>query len=95
MKIHNKTFDLFVKKGATKEFFEKNINDVTFRCRIESPIRFSIRRSENRAVLTANICWAVPFGTTASKNFINTWQGFNEACEWLDSKRLEFVKALL
>lgn len=98
MKIVNKALDLFIKKGVTKEFFMKNIDDVTFRCRIESPIRFSICRSKNRAILTANICWAAPFGTeetAVSKNFINTWQGFYEACEWLDSKRVEFAESLL
>lgn len=102
MMIRRKTFDTFVQNGVTEQFFEQQINDMTFRCREESPVWFSVQRSKGNGtgtILRANIHWMLPYEdrspSPASKDFPDSWDGFFMACEWLDNKRLEFVESLL
>ena len=100
--IHRKTFDMFVQHGVTEQFFEQQINDMTFRCREESPVWFSVQRSmENGTgtILIACIHWMLPYEdrspSPTSKGFPDSWVGFIQACEWLDNRRLEFAESLL
>ena len=102
MMIRRKTFNMFVQQGVTKQFFEQHINDVTFRCREESPVWFSVQRSKKDGIgtiLKAHIHWMLPYEdhspSPVNKDFPDSWEGFCMACEWLDSKRLEFSEALL
>ena len=99
--LEHKTLDIFLeKRGVTKDYFEKHINDTPFRCLIEHPIWFSVRRikSENDITLNAYINWCFPHDENpnpSEKRFPNTWEGYVSACEWLDAKRVEYIKALI
>lgn len=102
MKIRRKTLDGFVQHGITEQYFERHINDANFRCMEDSPVLFFIQRKGNdatRTVLRTHISWTLPYvdhyPSLASKDFPDSWEGFCMACEWLDSKRLEFAESLL
>lgn len=102
MTIRRKTLDGFVQFGITEQYFEKHVNDVNFRCMEDSPVLYSIqRRIEDKTgtILRAHISWTLPYvdrsPSYANKDFPDSWDGFYDACEWLDSKRLEFAESLL
>ncbi len=102
MMICRKTLDSFIQLGITEQYFEKHINDVNFRCMEDSPVWYSIqRRIEDKTgtILRAHISWTLPYEdhypSRASKDFPDSWEGFSQACEWLDNRRLEFAESLL
>lgn len=102
MKICRKTLDKFVQFGITEQYFEQHINDVNFRCMEDGPMWFLIQRKQgdgSGTILRAHISWTLPYEdhypSRASKDFPDSWDGFLMACEWLDSRRLEFAESLL
>lgn len=45
--------------------------------------------------LEARIGWVFNSSTEKKKDFPPTYEGFLDACKWLDEKRLEFMEILL
>lgn len=50
---------------------------------------------EKGRVLVAQIQWCYSASTAVTKDFPCTYEGFLNACEWLDGQRIEFIKQLL
>ena len=50
---------------------------------------------EDKGSLVAVIQWKYDMDKIAESRFENSIDGFNEACEWFDSIRLEIAKKLL
>lgn len=102
MEIRNKIFDRFLSQGVTEDYFRHQKNSF-FRCREQAPLWINIERMTSDKtglhILEARISWVFPYMENKPglqmKEFPDSWEGYIAACEWVDSKRLEFIESLL